>query len=86
LPFDGKIEMARLGAPSADLSVNSISTDISSMVAVKIADEAVRPDPDTTTELRCVEQLETDVENFVEDAAVGYCDVDGYPWCEGPLG
>jgi hypothetical protein len=28
-------------------------------------------------------ELGTDVENFVEDAAVGYCDVDGYPWWRG---
>jgi hypothetical protein len=53
---------------------------------MKIADEAVRPDLDITTGLRCVEQLGSDVQNFIEDSAVGYCDVDGYPWSEGTTG
>jgi hypothetical protein len=53
---------------------------------MKIAAEAVCPDPDITTGLRCVEQLGSDVQSFVEYSVVGYCDVAGYPWCEGTTG
>ena len=53
---------------------------------MKIADEAVRPDPDITTGLRCVEQLGSDVQSFVEYSVVGYGDVYCYPLCEGTTG
>lgn len=91
LPFGAEVEMTRLGAPSADLSrqfdIDRYLLDgCRDVVAMKIADEAVRPDPDITTGLRCVEQLGSDVQSFVEDSVVGYCDVDGYPWCEGTTG
>jgi hypothetical protein len=46
------------------------------MVAMKVADEAVRPDSDITTGLRCLEQLRRRRE---EDAAVRQGNVDGYP-------
>jgi len=56
------------------------------VVAMKVADEAVRPDLDITTGLRCVEQLGSDVQNFIEDSAVGYCDVEVVRGPRGPPG
>jgi hypothetical protein len=53
---------------------------------MEIADEAVRPDPDVATRLRCIEQLRTGVEKLHEAAAVGQSDVDGDPWCERTIG
>jgi hypothetical protein len=91
LPFGAEVEMTRNGAPSADLSrqfdIDRYLLDGGrDVAAMKIPDEAVRPDPDITTGLRCVEQLGSDVQSSVDDSVVGYCDVDGYPWCEGPPG
>ena len=49
------------------------------MVALEIADEAVRPDPDVATGLRCVEQLGPGVEKLHEVSAVRQGEVDGDP-------
>jgi hypothetical protein len=86
-----EVEMARLGAPSANLprqfNIDRYFLDgCRDMVPMQIADEAVRPDPDITTGRRCAKRLGSDVENFIEDSAVGRCDVDGYSWCEGAIG
>ena len=40
------------------------------MVAIEIADEAVRPDSDVATRLRCVEQLRPGIEKLLEGSAV----------------
>ena len=51
-------------------------------VAIEIADEAVRPDSDVATRLRCVEQLRPGIEKLLEGSAVRQGDVDGNPWRE----
>ncbi len=81
-PFGTKIEMTGLGTPGADLSrqfdVDRYLLDgCRDVVAIEIADEAVRPDPDVATGLRCVEQLRPGVEKLHEGAAVRQVDVDG---------
>src|SRR5258708_36922729 len=49
------------------------------VVAIEIADEAIGPDPDIATGLRCVEWLRPGVEKFLETAAVRQGKVDGHP-------
>src|SRR6202022_1629680 len=56
------------------------------MVAIEIADEAVRPDPDVASRLRCVEQIRAGVEKLLEGAAVRQGNVDGDPRREWTVG
>jgi hypothetical protein len=56
------------------------------MVALEIADESVRADPDVASRLRCVEQLRPGVEKLHEGAPVGQCNVDSNPWRERTVG
>jgi hypothetical protein len=86
-PFDPKIKMTRLGTPGGDLSRQFdldryLLDGCRDMVAIEIADEAVRPDSDVATRLRCVEQLRPGIEKLLEGSAVRQGDVDGNPWRE----
>ena len=85
LSFGTKIEMTGLGTPGADLSrqfdVDRYLLDgCRDVVAIEIADEAVRPDPDVASRLRCVEQLWAGVEKLLEGAAIRQGNVDSDPW------
>ena len=86
-PFGTEIEMTGLGTPGGNVSrqfdVDRYLLDgCRDVVAIEIADEAVRPDPDVATGLRCVEQLRLRVEKLHEGAAVRQREVDGDPWRE----
>ena len=86
-PFGNKIEMTGLRTPGGDVSrqfdVDCYVVDgCRDMIALEIADEAVRPDPNIATGFRCVEQLRLGVEELHEGAAVRQGEVDGDPWRE----
>src|SRR6202048_3318079 len=90
-PFVTKIEMTGLGTPGADLSrqfdIDRYLLDgCRDMVAIEIADEAVRPDPDVASRLRCVEQLRAGVEKLLKGAAIRQGNVDGDPGRERTVG
>jgi hypothetical protein len=79
--------MTRFGTPGGNISrqfdVDRFFLDgCRDMVAMEIADEAVRPDADVASRLRCLEQFRSGVEKFHEAAPVRQRDVDGDPWRE----
>ena len=86
LPFDAKIKVTRLGALGADLprqfDIDRYFLDgRRDVVVMKIADEAVRPDPRTSQpDLRSARTTPAlTSRSFIEDAAVRQSDVDGDP-------
>src|SRR5712671_6762097 len=83
-PFDTKIGMTGFGTPGGNISrqfdVDRYFLDgCRNMVALEIADESVRPDPNIATGFRCLEQLRPGVEKLHESAPVRQGDVDGDP-------
>src|ERR1700687_228267 len=83
-PFCTKVEVTGLGTPGADLSAQFdidryLVDGCRDVVAIEIADEAVRPDPDVATGPRCVEELRAGVEKLLKGAAIRQGNVDGDP-------
>ena len=90
-PFCTKTEVTGLGTPGADLSAQFdidryLVDGCRDVVAIEIADEAVRPDPDVATGPRCVEELRAGVEKLLKGAAIRQGNVDGDPGRERTVG
>src|SRR4030081_2132237 len=86
-PFGTEIEMTGPGTPGGHVSCQfdvdrNLLDGCRDVIAIEIANEAVRADPGVASRLRCVEQLRLRVEKLHKTAAVGQREIEGDPWRE----